>query len=492
MSLYKIPGYKKEKDYSEEIRRAASAGDTAGAACFEEARNRKIAGERLNYPKTYDYIDVGNKLRAGMENGASGAEIGELLDARRHKANTNPALSSFKNDEIQRQGERYYFNKVNGVGGNYENRPTYNPKYESKLDEMLDRVLSGEQFSYNPQNDPAYRAYEKQYTREGERAMKDTLATLAATAGGMNSNAVSAAAQANNYYMKQLSDKIPELYSMAYDMYRNQRNDERQNLALISELDNNDFNRYLNNMNIYQNDVARAENMYNDRYNQSRADDEWRYGLEKDKKNEENTRLWQMLQNGLVPTDSAAEAAGFTPEQVKAIADIYASEIDYNKNVRDMDLRDRALDYAIQNFNYNQMLKEAAGAGTGGGSVGSSGGRSSGGSGGSGKGGGKSSGKSGTETVKKASDNVNISDIIDYVNEPYKASKGANGERRNMRMANLGAPIVNSGDTYAIGKGRENEVIARVMSKKGLTEKQALNVLRLFGLNDEEIRNALK
>ena len=61
-----------------------------------------------------------------------------------------------------------------------------------------------------------------------------------------------------------------------------------------------------------------------------------------------------------------------------------------------------------------------------------------------------------------------------------------------MRMANLGAPIVNSGDTYAIGKGRENEVIARVMSKKGLTEKQALNVLRLFGLNDEEIRNALK
>ncbi len=423
-----------------------------------------------------------------MENGASGAEIGELLDARRHKANTNPALSSFKNDEIQRQGERYYFNKMNGVGGNYENRPTYNPKYESKLDEMLDRVLSGEQFSYNPQNDPAYRAYEKQYTREGERAMKDTLATLAATAGGMNSNAVSAAAQANNYYMKQLSDKIPELYSMAYDMYRNQRNDERQNLALISELDNNDFNRYLNNMNIYQNDVARAENMYNDRYNQSRADDEWRYGLEKDKKNEENTRLWQMLQNGLVPTDSAAEAAGFTPEQVKAIADIYASEIDYNKNVRDMDLRDRALDYAIQNFNYNQMLKEAAGAGTGGSSAGSSGGSS----GGSGKGGGKSSGKSGTETVKKASDNVNISDIIDYVNEPYKASKGANGERRNMRMANLGAPIVNSGDTYAIGKGRENEVIARVMSKKGLTEKQALNVLRLFGLNDEEIRNALK
>ena len=318
--------------------------------------------------------------------------------------------------------------------------------------------------------------------------MKDTLATLAATAGGMNSNAVSAAAQANNYYMKQLSDKIPELYSMAYDMYRNQRNDERQNLALISELDNNDFNRYLNNMNIYQNDVARAENMYNDRYNQSRADDEWRYGLEKDKKNEENTRLWQMLQNGLVPTDSAAEAAGFTPEQVKAIADIYASEIDYNKNVRDMDLRDRALDYAIQNFNYNQMLKEAAGAGTGGSSAGNSGGSS----GGSGKGCGKSSGKSETETVKKASDNVNISDIIDYVNEPYKASKGANGERRNMRMANLGAPIVNSGDTYAIGKGRENEVIARVMSKKGLTEKQALNVLRLFGLNDEEIRNALK
>lgn len=488
MSLYKIPGYKKEKDYSEEIRRAASAGDTAGAARFEEARNRKIAGERLNYPKTYDYIDVGNKLRAGMENGASGAEIGELLDARRHKANTNPALSSFKNDEIQRQGERYYFNKVNGVGGNYENRPTYNPKYESKLDEMLDRVLSGEQFSYNPQNDPAYRAYEKQYTREGERAMKDTLATLAATAGGMNSNAVSAAAQANNYYMKQLSDKIPELYSMAYDMYRNQRNDERQNLALISELDNNDFNRYLNNMNIYQNDVARAENMYNDRYNQSRADDEWRYGLEKDKKNEENARLWQMLQNGLVPTDSAAEAAGFTPEQVKAIADIYASEIDYNKNVRDMDLRDRALDYAIQNFNYNQMLKEAAGAGTGGGSVGSSGGRSSGGSGGSGKGGGKS--ENGSGAGKETSDEINIERIVGEINAPYKTGGKLSGDWREIAGFTSGIPIVKNGDKYKIKMGHEDEVISEVFSK-GLSDEQTVKTLRTLGLDDEYIKKIL-
>ncbi len=47
MSLYKVAGYKKDKDYSEEIKRAASIGDTAGAARFEEARNRKIAGDLI-------------------------------------------------------------------------------------------------------------------------------------------------------------------------------------------------------------------------------------------------------------------------------------------------------------------------------------------------------------------------------------------------------------------------------------------------------------
>lgn len=75
-------------------------------------------------------------------------------------------------------------------------------------------------FEYDYNDDPAYQAYKDMYTREGDRAMRDLMGEYSARTGGqMNSAAVTAGAQANNYYMQQLGDKIPELYQAAYNRY---------------------------------------------------------------------------------------------------------------------------------------------------------------------------------------------------------------------------------------------------------------------------------
>ena len=92
-----------------------------------------------------------------------------------------------------------------------------------KQNQQINRLISAmenRQFSYDPYTDPVYQAYRKQYLREGQRAMQDTLASASAMTGGRASSyAVSAAAQANNNYAAQAANMIPELYNQAYQRY---------------------------------------------------------------------------------------------------------------------------------------------------------------------------------------------------------------------------------------------------------------------------------
>lgn len=79
------------------------------------------------------------------------------------------------------------------------------------------------EFSYDLENDPVYSAYRKQYAREGQRAVQDTLGAAAAATGGIPSSyAATAASQAGDYYASQLSDKVPELYQQAHNRYLNE------------------------------------------------------------------------------------------------------------------------------------------------------------------------------------------------------------------------------------------------------------------------------
>lgn len=91
--------------------------------------------------------------------------------------------------------------------------------YEALRDQYL-RNAANTKWNYNPDTDPVWQAYQKQYRREGQRATEDTMGRYAAMTGGMPSTAaVSAASQAGNYYASQLSDKLPQLYQDAYNRY---------------------------------------------------------------------------------------------------------------------------------------------------------------------------------------------------------------------------------------------------------------------------------
>lgn len=97
---------------------------------------------------------------------------------------------------------------------------TWEDPYKGKYDELLDAVINPEEFSYDHNDDESYKAYEKAYRREGDRAAKNAVTEASARTGGVASSyAATAAAQAGNYYASQLSDKIPQLYDAAYNRY---------------------------------------------------------------------------------------------------------------------------------------------------------------------------------------------------------------------------------------------------------------------------------
>ncbi len=79
-------------------------------------------------------------------------------------------------------------------GFRYENAPSYVSRYQSQIDSLANGILNRPAFSYDPENDPVYQQYRDSYTRNGQRAMADTLGQVSARTGGLASSYAETAA----------------------------------------------------------------------------------------------------------------------------------------------------------------------------------------------------------------------------------------------------------------------------------------------------------
>ena len=137
----------------------------------------------------------------------------------------------------------------------YGPAPEYNNRYDETIQGLIGEILNREDFSYNPAADPLYQNYRKQYTREGDRAAADALGAAAAASGGIPSSyASTAAAQAANSYAAQMTDKIPELYELAYNKYLNDYNMQLSDLGVVQGAEQSDYDKYLNELAQYNTD----------------------------------------------------------------------------------------------------------------------------------------------------------------------------------------------------------------------------------------------
>ena len=162
-----------------------------------------------------------------------------------------------------------------------EAAPVYNNRYDDTIQDLIQGILNREDFSYDPATDPLYQNYRKQYTREGQRATADTLGQAAAASGGIPSSyATTAAAQAGNYYAAQMTDKIPELYQLAYNQYLNDYNMQLSDLGVVQGAEQSDYDKYLNELNQFNTDRAFDYNAWLDEYNMTKDQLQTAQGLE--------------------------------------------------------------------------------------------------------------------------------------------------------------------------------------------------------------------
>lgn len=217
----------------------------------------------------------------------------------------------------------------------YTEPEEYDNSYDPQIWSIINDILNRDDFSYDYQSDPLYQQYQQQYQREGDRAMNDTLAAVASGAGGMNSYAVTAAHQANNYYMSQLGDKIPELYQLAYDMWLDEKESQIENLGILQSMDARDYARYRDMVGDYREDRNFAYGVYrddvgDDQWNQTternnyESDRDFEYKKEQDADRKEETKreeardqVWELIDRGMPVSDQLLAEAGYSNDDYK-------------------------------------------------------------------------------------------------------------------------------------------------------------------------------
>ena len=247
------------------------------------------------YTNVYKPSDLGTLGKQQIAAGLPYEYVEQTLNDRRDKIANNPGLSQYAYDGTYQMLYDYIQNQKNAsLREEYEEeRPDdYTNPYKEEIDYLLNQILNREDFSYNAMNDPLYQQYANMYRREGDRAMKETLAEAAAGAGGMNTYAITAAQQANSYYGSKLNDMIPQLYQLAYDMYINDKESKVQDLGILQNMDATQYNRYRDTIQDYYNDKNFAYGAYQDAVQQGNFQTNFGYNAMLDNRNFNNSEYW--------------------------------------------------------------------------------------------------------------------------------------------------------------------------------------------------------
>ena len=213
--------------------------------------------------------------------------------------------------------------------------PSYTSRYDEKLNELVDQILNRDPFSYDAENDPLYQFYQDKYQRNGDKAMRDTLGAQAARTGGLSSSyAGSVAQQSYNDYMQGLNDIVPELYKLAYSMYKDDEDSQRANVEMLRALEQGDYAKFQDLLAQYNTDRSFNYGVFSDARNfgyqqqrdnieDSRYNAEWAYKLQQAAQEKTKEKSSTVPQSGmkLSTAKDMAKQGIFSDEVLQAFYD---------------------------------------------------------------------------------------------------------------------------------------------------------------------------
>lgn len=285
----KATTYDSSTDYQKKINEAVAAGDYTAAAKYEQARNAKIQGEGLNYAQTSKYASYLPKEYNGVEYDSNTDYMKKLYQALGKGDYTAAA-----------QYEQQRNAKIDGEGLSYaKTNYTYTPQYDAQINELFDKLLNRESFSYNAATDPLYQQYKEQYVNQGKLAMQDTMGQAAALTGGYGSSYSQAVGQQQyDAYLQKLNEVVPELYQLAYSQYQDEGDALKDQYSMYLAKDAQDYERA-------QANYAQLQNQMSTTADQVQA----------------------ILEAGGTPSEDLVLRSGLSDEYVQTLKNYYAQQL---------------------------------------------------------------------------------------------------------------------------------------------------------------------
>ena len=187
----------------------------------------------------------------------------------------------------------------------------YQSTWEGQMNDIIDRIMNREDFSYDVNNDALYQQLKDQYTALGKMASQDVMGQAAAMTGGYgNSYASAAGNQAYQAYLQQLNETVPELYGMARDQHNQEGQEMYKQYGLLADQENQDYGRWVDGYNQWASEREHLEGVYKDErsFDYGKYADDKSYAYD-DYRNAIDDQQWEKTHELNVNADKRAQEA---------------------------------------------------------------------------------------------------------------------------------------------------------------------------------------
>lgn len=166
--------------------------------------------------------------------------------------NTGFQYGDYQASDTVKQAEQMLQQQLSQKPGAYQSQ------WQDQLNEMLQKIMNREDFSYDLNGDALYQQYKDQYTTQGQMAMMDTMGQAAALTGGYgNSYGQNVGQQAYQGYLQQLNDRVPELYQLALNQYNQEGQEMKDQASMLGTMEDQEYGRYRDQVSEYYTELDR-------------------------------------------------------------------------------------------------------------------------------------------------------------------------------------------------------------------------------------------
>lgn len=257
--------------------------------------------------------------------------------------------SGFMKDDRYFTHDDPYADKMNAALDKLLGFEEFKNPYQGHIDQTLDKITGRDPFSYDAEKDPMFQQYRKTYLREGQRANEDTMGNYATMTGGMPSTAaVNAASQAQDYYNAKMADKVPELYTLAYQMYADEGNNLLNQLSAMRGLGQDALSAWGANQQLAQSQMDALGQMSDRDYNRAFGkwsadhqvdreavkDSQWASAHRLDAQKRAQQLLMEMIKAGQTPSHETIMSAAWNDKDAAQLAKWYRNQLAFEKTMQ--------------------------------------------------------------------------------------------------------------------------------------------------------------